>query len=156
MALDIVQAVLAILVVFLVTWKMMKVSVVNTSVQTRCLLDGTEKTGALRGAAFCGYAVAVGIISLIATAVLRCANRCLGCLTANACGITNIGEILIDIVMFAWWAVAFALFANRGLPANNKNYPEEPARNGIIAAAFGAAVSFALDVVFTVCGMAST
>lgn len=155
MALDLVQAALAILVVVLVTWRMVRVSRNNLTITSRCLLDGTDQKGPLRGASFCAYAVAVGIISLIATAILRCANRCLGCVTANACGITNFGEILIDIVLFTWWAIAFALFANRGVPANHKNFPHESARNGIIAAAFGAAASFALDVVFTVCGIAS-
>lgn len=156
MALDIMQVALALLVVVLVTWKMMRFARgPGISVNTRCLLDGTGKSGRLRGMEFCVYAAAVGIISLIATSILRCANRCLGCLTANACGMTNFGEIIIDILLFVWWAIAFALFSNRGIAANNKNFPQTSSRNIVIASAFGCAASFALDVLFTVCGIAS-
>ncbi len=156
-ALNLVQAALALLVVVLVAWKMMNVERKGLQVNASCLLDGTGKTGRLRGTEFCVYAIAVGLVSLIATAILRCANSCLGCMTANACGITNFGSMLIDIVMFVWWALAFALFFNRGVAANNATpqYPEKPSRDIIIAAAFGNAASFALSVVLTACGMAS-
>lgn len=154
-ALNLIQAALAILVVVLVSWKMMNVTRQGLRVNAKCLLDGTGKTGRLRGTEFCIYAIAVGLVSLIATAILRCANSCLGCMTANACGITNLGSMLIDIVMFAWWALAFALFVNRGVPANNAKYPHEHERNIIIAAAFGNAASFALSTILTACGLAS-
>ncbi len=155
--LDLVQTALAILVIVLVSWKMMQVSRTEVlKIKTKCLLDGSGQTGTLRGTQFCVYALAVGFVSLIASSLLGCANRCLGCITANACGITNFVSIVIDAVLLVWWAIAFILFANRGIAANNANFPQEPARNGIIAAAFGAALSFALDIIFTACGIAAS
>lgn len=156
MALHILQVLFALLVVVLVVWKMIRVDRQQAlKFHTRCLLDGTGQSGRLRGVEFCIYAVSVGIISLIATAVLRCANGCLGCLTFNACGIANFGSMLIATVMFAWWIIAFALFLDRGIPANEKAIGDVGARNVIIASSFGAAASFFLEVVFTCCGMSA-
>lgn len=153
-ALHLLQAALAILIVVLVVWRMMRVSK-GTGIQlnVQCWLDGTGKTGPLYGTTFCVFAICVALVSLIASGILRCANSCLGCLTANACGIANFGEMIIDIILFTWWAVAFALFLNRGVPANNKGWEREHPRNIIIAAAAGEAVSFALSVLLTCCGM---
>lgn len=162
LVLDLVQAALALLVVVLVSWKMFRVtrtdlvSFKSLPVKVGCLLDGTGKTGMLHGTRFCVYMLAVGLISLIATSVLRCANRCLGCITADACGITNFVSILIDALLLAWWAVAFVLVVSRGQAANKANLSQEPARNGIIAASFGAAFSFFLDILFTTCGIAAS
>jgi len=155
MALHLVEAILAILIVVLVVWKMMRVSPAKDrlAVNIQCYLDGTGKKGRLYGNEFCIYAICVAIVSLLATAILRCANSCLGCLTANACGIAHLGEMIIDLILFTWWAVAFALFLNRGVPANNLGYEREGPRNIIIAAACGEAVSFFLSVLLTCCGM---
>lgn len=156
--LDLVQAALAILLIALVTWKMMRVRVDRRDLEfdTRCLLDGSGGKGAFNGMTFCVYAVIVGLVSLIAKALLACLGRCVACVTAGACGIKDFFSIATDVLLAVWWGIAFALFVQRGIAANDRGFPEETARNGIIATAFGALLSFSLDIVFTVCGLTSS
>ena len=156
--LDIMQSALAILLVALVSWKMLRVNISKSefNFDTKCLLDGSAKDGILTGVSFCAYAIAVGVVSLVANCLLSLMKMCLGCLTAGACGIKDFFSILSDTLLAIWWGVAFALIVQRGTDANEKGFPEETARNGIIATAFGGMMSFVLDIVFTVCGLVAS
>lgn len=154
--LNLVQFALALLVIVLVSWKMMRVNVDNLQVNSRCLIDGSGKSGSLRGVRFCAYLIGVGVVSIVASAVLGCATKCLSCLTANVCGISGFVSIIIDAALGLWWAVAFALTVTRGVAANKAGYPEVDARNGIIAATFFASLSFFLDILLTLRGLTAS
>ena len=155
LALDLLQIALAILVVVLVSWRLIKISDFKVDdVKVECLLDGSEDTGAFTGTGFCIYAIAVGVISLIASAIFGCIRNCFKCITANVCGASRIIDIVADTALGVWWTVAFVFFLRRGTAANGLDWPEKAARDGVIAASFGALASFFADVIVTICSMA--
>lgn len=155
-ALDILQIVFAILVITLTSWRLLNVNVEGFDVDTKCLLDGSSGDGVLTGSKFCIYAIMVGVISLLANIIFGCVGKIFKCITANVCGASRIIQILGDTALGVWWTVAFVFFIQRGTAANNLDWPETAARNGVIAGSFGGLISFFLDVVVTVCGMAGS
>lgn len=150
-ALDILQIAFAVLVTALVSWRLLNVDVEGTNVDSNCLLDGSVEPGLLPGSQFCIYAIAVGIISLLVSVIFGCIAKVFSCVTLNLCKANKIVDVVADIALGAWWTVAFVLFVRRGTDANEMGFPETPARNGVIAAAFGAMASFYTSAILTVC-----
>lgn len=148
-ALDVLQVGFAILVVVLVSWKLTNVSIEGLSLKSSCILNGSDD-GFLGGAAFCAYAIVVGIASLVANAIFGCLRKLTNCLTLNMCAASSVVTVIGDTLLGVWWAFAFGLFVRRGTAANSLDLPERGARDGVIAAAFGAMISFFADVVITV------
>lgn len=154
-ALDILQFVFAALVVVLVSWKLTNVSITNlTNVNSNCLLDGTDSEGPISGVGFCVYAIIVGLVSIIANAIFTCIGNCANCVTLKACMANKVVGILGDTLLAVWWGLAFALFVRRGTTANELDWPERTARDGVIAAAFGGMLSFAGDVIVSIIAIA--
>lgn len=152
-ALDILQIVFAILVVVLVSWKLTNVEVDGISVKSSCILNGSDDSF-LGGTGFCVYAIVVGLASLIVNVIFGCLRKLTKCLTLNMCAASNVVTVIGDTILGIWWAFAFGLFVKRGTAATNLGFPERGARDGVIAAAFGAMIAFFADVVVTVVGVA--
>lgn len=155
-ALDILQILFATAVVILVSWKLTNVdiNIVGLDFNAQCLLDGSDGEPPFSGVRFCIYAAAVGVISLIVNVIFNCIIKFFKCITLNACFASNVLAIAGDIALAIWWGVAFALFVVRGTKANNLDWPERTARDGVIGCAFGALAAFAADAIVTIVGIA--
>lgn len=151
--LDLLQAAFALVVLVVTSWKLFDGNVDGFKIDGSCLLDGSGSSDAISGTRFCVFAVAVAVISLIANFVFSCVGKVFKCVTLNACAASKLVSIVGDTALGVWWTVAFALFVRRGTAANSLGWPERSARDGVIAASFGAMVAFYADVVVTVCGM---
>ena len=149
-ALDIAQFAIAIVLLVLAFRITFPEPIDLRNLNTHCLLDGSGGAGTLTGIQFCAYILAVGFVSIIASAILGCLTRCVGCFTANICGVKGFLSIVADAVLVVWWAVAFVLVLKRGTAANERGWPHAPLRNGIIATTFGGALLFFLDIIVTI------
>lgn len=160
-ALDILQTLLALIVVITTSWKLTNVDLTDIGlngpkINTKCLFDGSNLEGPLTGTGFCAYAIAVGIISLLVNLVFSCIGKLCKCVTLNACFASKVVATVGDVILTVWWAVAFTLFVRRGTAANELGWPQRAARDGVIAAAFAAMLAFAADVVVSVIVIASS
>lgn len=151
--LDLLQLIFSLLVIVLTAWRLTDFDVEGTSVSSSCLLDGSKDSGFLTGTQFCAYAIVVGVVSFLVTAIFGCIRKIFKCITLNVCGASRIISVIGDIAVGVWWTVAFVLFVRRGRAANNLGWPERTARDGVIAASFGAMVAFYADAIVTIFSM---
>lgn len=155
-ALDILQMVFALLVVVLTSWKLLNVSAEGINLTSSCALDGSDSDDAISGTRFCAYAISVGVISFIASLIFTCIKNIFKCVTLNVCKASRVIAVIGDTALGIWWVVAFIFFVQRGTAANRLGWPERPARDGVIASAFGAMAAFFSDVIVTLCSAAQS
>lgn len=153
LALDIIQVACAICVIVLTSWRLINVDREGLKLNTDCLLDGSGRKGAFTGGQFCAYVIAVAVISLIFNAIVGCARNICKCITVGGCGSSRLISIVGDTVLVVWWAIAFYFVVRRGTAANNLDWPEKPARDGVIAATFGAMAAYFADIVVGFCSL---
>lgn len=151
-ALDLLQIAFALVVIAITAWKLLNVdiNIGETDFSSKCLLDGSKSDDALSGTRLCAYAIAVGVISLLVSIIFACIRNCVKCITLNACGANKIVSVVGDAALAVWWGIAFAILVRRGTAANNLNWPEKTARDGVIAASFGALAAFGIDCIGTI------
>lgn len=154
--LDIAQIAIAIAVVVLTSWRLFSVEVEGTSVDGKCVLDGSESDDFLSGTRFCLYAIAVGVLSLLVNAVFGCVRGAFKCITLNACAASKFVTLVGDFVQVVWWGLAFALFLRRGRAANDLGYPNRTERDAVIGLAFGGMIAFAADAICAITGFVMT
>ncbi|KAI0562195.1 hypothetical protein FGB62_64g144 [Gracilaria domingensis] len=147
LALDLIQIACALVVIVVTSWRLLKIDRDGLDFQSTCLLDGSGRDGTFTGTQFCAYVIVVGGISLIFNAIVGCARNIFRCITAGACGASRLISIAGDTILTIWWGVAFYFVVRRGVAANNADWPERAARDGVIAATFGAMAAYAADII---------
>ena len=149
-ALNILQVLFALVVVGVTSWKLVDVDISAARLSSACALGKTDPGDTFDGSKLCVYAIAVGVVSLLVSIVLACIRNVVKCVTLNACGANKIVAVIGDAALAVWWGIAFAIVLSRGRAANAAGFEERAARDGVIAATFGAMAAFALDAVITI------
>lgn len=159
LVLNLFQVAFAILVVYITSARLLNVQAeTKTSLYSYCLLGDPANDSAsdkLAGSRLCIYAIAVGVIACIATLIVCCLRNLVKCATCDICGASRIVDIIADAALFLWWLIAFIIFVRRGTAANDAGVPRATERNAVIGIAFGAMLSFALDIAVTIWTMVS-
>lgn len=156
-ALRLIQVGASIAIIVLVSAKLFKANldtseVISPRFSTKCLLD-TGTSSFLPGAKFCVGLIVFAIASLLFSSVMSCAKVIFSCFTANVCGLSNIITVVTDVILAVLWGIAFVLTLRRGNAANDAGYPRRDYREGVIASAGIATISYALDSIVSLCGV---
>lgn len=158
-ALHLVQVAAALTILVLVPWKLYRVDVdlkdiTAPSVTTECLLDPGNTSDFLPGSRFCVAIIAFAVATLILGTIASFAKCLCSCMTMNVCGLSNFVTVAVDIALAVAWGVAFALLVVRGNAATDAGFPNKTYRDGVIAAGFFGCISYVLDAIVNVVGVA--